>query len=161
MIMVITIIFMCLNTFLPFPFSPVKAEASRYPFKLIITLEKTTYKLGEPVNVTWCLINIGDKNETLWMDEPVDDFVIRDKNLKRVYIDSSARGVFLVHFPFLTLQPSRNVTITASWYQIYDGSDYVREDLRFKRVPQGIYYMSGAFRTYIETPLIKIIIMEE
>jgi hypothetical protein len=65
MVTLVTVIFMFLNAFLPINFFFLQAEATEYPFKLITTLEKPTYNLSEPVNVTWTLINIGDENITL------------------------------------------------------------------------------------------------
>ena len=56
---------MILNTFLPLPLS-LQAEATEYPFKLKIKLEKSTFELGEPVYITWILTNIGDENVTLY-----------------------------------------------------------------------------------------------
>lgn len=37
-------------------------EAIQYPFELVMTLGKTTYSLGEPVNITLSLTNISDEN---------------------------------------------------------------------------------------------------
>jgi len=160
-----TIVFMCLNTFLPLNLAPVEAEATAYPFKLKITLEKTTYKLGEPVNVTWILTNISDENVTLYNSiDWVFDFIIRDKDFNHVFQWSCDYGVLLVVLPFPPIAPGDNMTFTGKWRQTYDGSNiYPYYGLGGKNVPSGIYYVFGVFAsgTYgfeFETPAIRITI---
>lgn len=143
-----TIIFMFLNAFLPVNFSSVKAEAIEYPFKLIITLEKTAFKLEEPVNVTWILTNIDDENVTLYnsCDDPLD-FLIRDENFNDVFRYRSYVSVIQVIYPFAPIAPGDNMTMTGIWKQIYDGSGTIHPVLWYKQVPPGSYYVFGAFRS--------------
>ncbi len=160
------IVFMLLNTFLPLNFS-AQAEATKYPFKLAISLEKTMFKLGEPVNVVWTLINIGEENITLYnsRDDPLD-FIIRDENFNHVFKYRAYYGVFLVVGPVAQIAPSDNITFTGTWKQIYDNALESRNPVRFRSVPPGIYYVSGFFEsaTYnltLETSPIRITIIGE
>ncbi|MDH5779870.1 MAG: BsuPI-related putative proteinase inhibitor [Candidatus Bathyarchaeota archaeon] len=166
-----TIVFMCLDTFLPLNFSSVEAEATAYPFQLKITLEKTTYQLGEPVSVTWILTNIGDENVTLYFPRDLLlDFIIRDKDFNHVFRYRTYNGVLCVILTLPPLMPGDNMTYTGDWRQIYDGypgrniydlPPYYR--LGGENVPSGIYYVSGVFHSAaydfeLETSAIRIII---
>jgi hypothetical protein len=158
-----TIAFMILNTFLPLPFS-LQAEATEYPFKLEIMLEKSTFKLGEFISIKWILTNIGDENITLYTSiDRLFDFRIRDKNFKHIYHYWSDHGSTLLVEPRHPMKPGTNRTITDGWKQIFDGT-YRPEELRLEYVPLGIYYVEGIFHspTYaltIETPMIQITIL--
>jgi hypothetical protein len=159
-----TIIFMLLNAFLPLNFS-VRTEAIEYPFKLTISMEKTTFKLGEPVNVTWTLTNIGEENITLYnsRDDPLD-FIVRGENFNHVFRYRAYNGVFLVVWPVAQIAPGDNITLTGTWKQIYDNVLESRNPARFKRVLSDTYYVSGFFEsaTYnvaFETTPIKITIV--
>jgi len=144
------LIFVALNAFLPLNFS-LQAEATKYPFKLVITLEKTVFKLGEPVYVTCILTNIGEENVTLYQTaDRMFDFLIRDKNFIHVYRYAFDYGWIGLYFPFPPIEPGGNWTETRIWDQTY--------------VPLGTYYVSGIFYspTYgltIETSAIRITIL--
>ena len=162
MIAGIAIIFMFLNAFLPLNFSPVEAEATEYPFKLTIALEKTTYNLGELINVTWTLINIGEENVTLYHSaDTLFDFIVYDENFIHAFRYGSEWGTLTVYYPFAPIPPGDKRTLTGFWDQIYDGSGNVRQELWHKEVPPGTYYVSGIFSsaTYnvkLKTPAIRI-----
>jgi len=143
-------IFVALNAFLPLNFS-LQAEATKYPFKLVIALEKTVFKLGEPVYVTWILTNIGEENVTLYHSaDSMFDFLIRDENFIHVYRYAFDYGWAAIYFPFPPIEPGGNWTETRIWDPTY--------------VPLGTYYVSGIFYspTYgltIETSAIRITIL--
>jgi len=158
------LIFVALNAFLPLNFS-LQAEATKYPFKLMITLEKTVFKLGEPVNVTCILTNISEENVTLYHSRDYTlDFSIRDENFNHVFRYRSYVGVMSVVYPFAPIEPGDNKTRMGSWEQIYDGRVLPNTELRFKQVLLGTYYVSGIFSsaTYgiiFATPVIRITIL--
>lgn len=163
MITAVTVIFMLLNAFLPLNFSPVKAEATQYPFKLITSLENTTYRLGEPINVTLCLENIG--NESLTLEHPSQfDFIICDENFNQVYKWGEHHGFVGLWLPPHKIEPGEIISTTSTWYQ----------EVGFKRVEPGVihyywakpstYYVTGVFTsaTYnvtLNTPAIRITII--
>jgi len=154
----VAIIFMFLNAFLPLP---IEAEATEYPFKLTIALEKTMYKLGELINVTWILTNIGKENITLYHSADILlDFTVYDENFNHVYRYRSDHLTPAIYYPFNPIPPGDNVTLTGFWDQIYDGSGNVMPELWGKEIPPGIYYLSGIFpsTTYhimLQTPAIR------
>lgn len=146
-VIVSTIIFMSLNALLPLNFS-LQVEAAKYPFKLTITLEKTTYKLGEIVNVTWTLTNIGEENVTLYYSADfMPDFIIRNNNFKHVFRYAWHYAVAAIYYPLFTLAPGDSRTRMGDWEQIYDGSGNTDQILWYEQVPPGPYYISGAFRS--------------
>ena len=170
--MATAIIFMFLNAFLPLNFS-FQAEATKYPFKLAISLEKTTFKLGEPVNITWTLTNVGEENVVLYnsRDDP-PDFLIVDENFIHIFRYRSYVGVLQVIYPIARIAPGDEISIKGTWKQIYDNqfmtlpSPYYVSGYSWspRKVPQGTYYVSGIFSsaTYdviIETPVIRITIL--
>lgn len=168
-IIVSVMIFIILNTFLPLNFS-LQTEAIRYPFKLTITLERSTYTLGEPVNVTWILTNIGEENATLYYScERSLDFIILDENFNHVFWYGLHMGRFLVELPPLSIAPGDNITLVGVWSQIYDDIEVGFEVrpwvIKFKQVPPGTYYVFGIFEsptynyTKLETPPLRITII--
>ncbi|NIO38526.1 hypothetical protein GTO27_12640 [Candidatus Bathyarchaeota archaeon] len=157
----VTIVFMCLNTFLPLNFSPIEAEATEYPFKLKITLEKTTYKLGEPVNVTWTLTNIGEENVTLYSSRDLSGFLVRDENFIHVY--RQGNRVWLVIHPSPPIATGENWTSTEVWRQVYDDQILKLQNAYYvlKKVPPGTYYVSGyswipTYNIELETPAVRV-----
>ena len=157
-------IFVALNAFLPLNFS-LQAGATKYPFKLVITLEKTVFKLGEPVYVTCILTNIGEENVTLYHSSDIrHDFLIRDENFNHIFRYRSYVGSIAAHYPFAPIEPNDNRTGMGIWRQIYDGTVIPNTELRFKQVLPGTYYVKGIFTsaTYgltFATPVIKISIL--
>ena len=106
-----TIIFMFLNATFPLNFA-LQTEATEYPFKLTVALEKTAYRLGETVNITWSLTNIGEENVTLYCNrERLLDFIILDENFNHVFWYGLHMGRFLVVLPPLSLVPGDNITL--------------------------------------------------
>jgi len=159
----VTAIFMVLNILLPLNLSPVQTEATEYPFKLKTTLEKTTYKLGELINVTWTLINIGEENSTLYHSRDWFDFVVYDENFIRVFRYASYVLIPGWVVPWTPIPPNGNRTQTRFWKQNYYGSENIVPELWLKKVPPGIYYLTGIFNSLTynvkpQTPAIRIII---
>ena len=160
----VTIALMFLNMFLPLNFTSVEAEATAYPFKLKMTLEKTAYKSRERVNVTCILLNIGEENITLYHSADfLFDFIVYDEDFLHVFRHRSVWGIPMVYYPFVPIPPSANRTITGFWDQTYDGSGNVIPELWHKEVPPGTYYVTGLFssstyRIKLQTPAIRITI---
>ncbi|MBS7621520.1 hypothetical protein KEJ32_05355 [Candidatus Bathyarchaeota archaeon] len=164
-----TIIFMSLNSIFPLD-SPLQTETTEYPFKLTIALEKYIYKLGERVDVTWILTNIGEENVTLYSSRDlVPDFIILDENLNHVFRYRSYMVEPLVILPYLSIAPRENITLVGTWQQIYDDLEIdfgvYPWVIKLKQVPPGTYYVFGIFEspTYgyikLKTPLLRITII--
>jgi len=158
------LIFVALNAFLSLNFS-LQAEATKYPFKLMITLEKTVFKLGEPVYVTCILTNISEENVTLYHSSDIPlDFSIRDENFNHVFRYRSYVGGIAAHYPFAPIEPNDNKTGMGIWRQIYDGTVIPNTELRFRQVLPDTYYVAGIFvsatyGTIFATPVIRITIL--
>jgi hypothetical protein len=146
------LILIALNTLIP-----LGPSASEYPFKLAITLEKTSYKTAEPITITWTLTNIGEENVTLLFgNDFLGDFIIQDDNFNVVYHEVANAVWAAIYYAYPELPPDRNFTRTVTWYQDYDG-------ITKKHVPSGTYWVSGYFKGFsypvtLETPPLKITI---
>ncbi len=145
------------------------AEATQYPFEFTITLEKTSYKLGAPVEVKWTLINVGDENVTLYHSADLFDFVVYNESLCHVFNYKNVSGIYPVYYPLPPIYPGGNITKTGMWDQIYDSAKFVSPDMShgiyYEKVSPGIYYITGVFISFtwfnggaMETPPIEIII---
>jgi len=146
-----------------------EAEATRYPFKLVVTLDKTSYKQGEPVRVKWTLINVGDENVTLYHSADLFDFVVYNENFSHVFSYRNVSGLYPVYYLLPPIYPSENITKTGNWDQIYDNAKFVNpgvsHEICYEKVSLGTYYITGVFVSFtwfnggaIATPPIKIII---
>jgi len=136
-------------------------EAIQYPFELVLTLDKTTYRLGEPVNITLSLTNISDENVKIGLAAGGDpksqfDFLIYDGSNDLIYRYSAHRGYY-AGGPLVSLAPSQSFTASHLWEQNDDDGGAVAE---------GKYFVVG--RTYqifyldqplsLETPRLEITI---
>lgn len=118
---------------------PLQVEAVNYPLKLTMTLNKTEFKLGEPVKITIQLVNIGEENATI-------TFTTRPNPNKywfwRVY-DENHQVVFyheyVTRLPALeeiTLDPGEYMQQISTWDQKATNSGQL--------VPPGTYYLEAA-----------------
>lgn len=159
MIAGVAIIFMFLNAFLPLNFSPVEAEATEYPFKLTIALEKTTYQLREPVEAILYLQNIANEDVTYRHPSQLD-LVVYDARFHQVFRWGEWHGWILMWVPPQKIEPGEIRNFTLTWYQ----------EVGFERIEQGVYnkywaqpgtyYVLGFFSSYtysleLETPAIR------
>ncbi len=124
-------------------------EASHYPLKLMMVLNKTTFKVGEPINITFIIENIGNETLTLFFTDGVDreSFVVYDEAGSQVYEDIHYYPA--VHIPFM-LPPSLSTSLTPTWYQ---------------NLPLGSYkivglFISGSLGFTLETQPVTITIEE-
>lgn len=104
--------------------------------ELTIKLDKTVYTLGEPVNVTLTLTNIGDRNVTLVFPKPTHfhiNFCNATKDLAHVVYFSP--GVDDQYEPvadasamisYLRLEPGESRVVTCSWLPTRAGTYYVQ-----------------------------------
>lgn len=135
----------------------VMAEASMFPLKLTIILNRTTFKVGETVNMTLLLENIG--NETLPFKYGNDrfSFVVYDRYGSRVYKPNIA---YLAQIIPLPLPPGLSQSCTLTWHQEYDPifRGFDQDPLyEYRKVPPDIYQIVGLFESHtldltIETP---------
>lgn len=125
----------------------IMVEASHYPLKLTMVLNKTTFKVGEPINITFITENIGNETLTMIFSDGSDhfSFIVYDENGSKVY--EPQRGYLMVRIPTL-VSPGLAGVAQDTWYQQYNpifrGWD---EDplFEYKKVPPGKYQIVGVF----------------
>jgi hypothetical protein len=141
----------------------VMAEASLFPLKLTMILNRTTFKVNETVKMTLLVENIG--NETLPFKYGSDEFsfVVYDRYGSQVYRASYA---YLAQIIPLPLPPGLSQSHTLTWYQDYDPifRDFDQDPLyEYRKVPPGMYQIVGLFESHtihltIETPPLRVTI---
>lgn len=112
------------------------AEATRYPFKLTITLEKDTYKLYEPINIMVTLKNVREENTTIVFltagnPDPYWFWRVYDKNDQVVFYHKYC--VMLGALEEVTLQPVGFMQRKYTWDQ--------KVTKTAQQVLPGIYYL--------------------
>lgn len=143
--------------------SNVTVEAIEYPFKLVLTLDKTTYRFGDPLNITISLTNISDENVKIGLAAGGDpksqfDFLIYDQSNDLIYRYSAHRGYY-AGGPLVSLAPSQSFTASHFWEQNDDDGDVVAEGKYFVvgRTYQ-IFYLDHTLS--LETPRSEITIQK-
>lgn len=157
------IAFMLLNAFVPLNFS-AQAETTKYPFKLTLALEKTTYKLREPINLTLHLQNIGE--QSILTNLRKFDSIIYDETLNEIYRWGKDHGWIPVVRPATEIEPWEILNITyMTWYQNIGFIRVRPGEIQYHWAGPGTYYATGLFYSYyynvtLETPAIRITIIE-
>jgi hypothetical protein len=160
---------------LAYPFEP-KSPSQTLPtaqgvydgLQLTMTLEKTEYTLGEPINITLTLTNISNKTVSFWLDYYNDfDFRVYNGTNSTVYSHSNPGG-YIEAVPDViwdvTLNAGKSLSVEFSWQQTW----YPNVPVQMEGVPvlPGTYYIVGQvgpiyFRTNstIETTPIQVTIV--
>jgi len=137
--------------------------------QLTMTLEKTEYTLGEPINITLTLTNIGNQTASFWLDYSNDfDFQVYNGANSTIYSHSNPGG-YIEAVPDVvwseTLNAGKSLSAEFSWQQTW----YPNVPAQMEGVPvlPGTYYIVGQigpiyFRTNstIETTPIQITISQ-
>lgn len=138
-----------------------EVEVIQYPFKLVMGLNKTTYSLGETVNITISLANTSDENRTVSLMAGGDpksqfDFLIYDQSNDLIYRYSAHRGYYSGG-PSVLLTPRQSITATHQWEQNDDDGGVV--------APGKYYVVSRTYQIFhldqplfLETPRLEITI---
>lgn len=131
----------------------IMVETTKSPLKLTMILNKTTFKVGEKVNFTLFIENIG--NETLtfhfgYMDHA--SFVVYDANGSKAYDMEEDTAWPMVVAPPTHVPSGLVLRFRMTWYQKKDAS-----------LPPSTYHFVGGFRSgslgltdLIETPPVTI-----
>lgn len=125
----------------------IMVEKSYYPLKLTMVLNETTFEVGEYVEITFIIENIGNGTLTLSFSDGFDreSFVVYDEAGSQVYEDIHYYPQ--IRIPFM-LPPSLGTSLTPTWYQ---------------NLPPGSYqivglFISGSLNFTIETQPVTITI---
>jgi len=140
--------------------SPLTVEATNYPLRLSMTINKTEFKLGEPINMKFTLKNIGNKTLVLYTDRDMLSFIVYDKAGSEVY--NEYRHVAYTHSTY-RIHPDEELSFgnVTTWYQKVEPY----QNFHLGNAPPGTYHIIGEFISIslnltIRTPPITIKIVE-
>jgi hypothetical protein len=137
----IMLVLLCVGMLaLEFRIQPVGADEIH--LDLTMTVEKTDYSLGEPINVTLTVTNISNQTIDFLYGASSFDFLVYNNN-GFVYQWSSFRifPMFVVNRP---LGPGENITNVLTWPQTCN----VTESSQGFPVAPGAYYLLGEIPSY-------------
>lgn|GEM_PF-3101583 len=121
---------------------PVRADQTQSGLELTMTVEKTDYILGEPVNVTLTVTNISNQTINFAYAAWTFDFLVYN-DTGAIYQWSSFRifPQFIVLWP---LEPGDNITNVLTWPQTCN----VAEGSQGIQASPGSYYILGEVPSY-------------
>jgi hypothetical protein len=126
--------------------STAEGVNEQFGLKLTLMLEKTSYSLGEPVNMTLAVTDI--KNQTVsfaifddWWDFLVYNVTNYGQNGLSTWVHMT-----LPHGEYTTLDPGMNVTEVVSWPQTCNAT--LEGNLPIAPVSPGTYYIVGRYDDY-------------
>lgn len=111
----------------------------QYPFDFTITVEKTTFKPYEQINLTVALTNIGEESVTIefWHSpnpSPYWFWAVYDESQQPVFYHKAVTMIPVLEE--ITLQPGESMQRLYAWDQKPSDSG--------QQVPPGIYYLTAA-----------------
>jgi hypothetical protein len=117
-------------------------------FKLTLTLQKTEYNLGEPVNVTLTVTNIG--NQTTDFDEAPSwwDFVVYNDTYNGLYSWLRSGRVFPAYVTRVSLDPGMGFTNEVMVWPQLCNSTVNRYGAAVSPVSSGTYYIVGQYDNF-------------
>lgn len=135
---------------------PPKVETTVGPIKLTMSLDNVTYIVGEPVNVSLMLTNIGNETITITFNSPLHfDFKILNKFNETIYILSYNVGVIAV-LSSITLKTGESFSRTFIWNQ--EKHPTTPPFTPIQQVEPGTYYVVGqtGHLIKVEPPVIQV-----
>jgi hypothetical protein len=138
------------------PPTPLQATSVNGSFELTISVEKTVYSVGEPVNITLSVTNISKQTVDFTHTGMDFDFVVTNGTDNVVYQWSTGRA-FPMFVMIEPLQPAENVTATYTWPQTCNANTSTAGTL----VSPGTYYIVGKSNPIygLLTPPVQIVIV--
>jgi hypothetical protein len=142
------------------------ARGSADGLQLTMTLEKTEYNLGEPINITLIITNISNQTKNFEMGPDVNDFdfhVYNDTNNNIYWYSSRWVGSAIpMYIVYETLNAGESLNCTLVWQQTFSHM----LDSVVLHVSPGTYYVVGRIgppyfygkNSTMETTPIQIII---
>jgi hypothetical protein len=140
--------------------SPVMAEAVRNGLMFTLQLEKTIYRLGEPVNVTATVTNISNQTITFEYGPSAFDYIVYNGTNNRIF-ERQWYEASPLWFTWIALAPGKNIVVMGDiWQQIFL---YAPPNYTTVSVSPGTYYIVGIWyggdgSTSLRTPPIQITI---
>lgn len=147
---------------------PVTVKGLKYPLKLTVTVSETDLTLGEPLELTLSLENVGNETLTLYFSDGNDAYDYRIYNESDVCIYSYYYDTVypMIHVPE-QMKPGDVRNFTSSWDQKSELVYQPPNPPYYIKVPAGTYRINGAFICHahalgftVETPSITFRILE-
>jgi hypothetical protein len=138
------------------PPTSLQATSVNGSFELTVSVEKTVYSVGEPVNVTLSITNVSKQTVDFTHSGMDFDFVVTNDTDNAVYQWSIGRA-FPMFAMIEPLQPGENVTATYTWPQICNTNQSTAGTL----VSPGTYYIVGKSNSIygLQTPPVQIVVV--
>ena len=120
--------------------TPSVAQGVYDGFQLTMTLEKTVYELGNPINISLTLTNISNQTVTFWLDYSFSyfQFFVYNSTMNRIY--SSLWGFLMPLAVSYTLNAGQSMSDSYSWGQTWNNTIFSPEGIP---VLPGTYYIVG------------------
>jgi hypothetical protein len=109
--------------------------------RFTMALQNNTFKVGEPVNITFTVTNIGSQTITYWRSEPEFDFKVYNLSNNNLY-QWTLFKVFPMVIWSTSLNPGDNVTGVLVWPQTCNQTEHNNEGVP---VSPGEYSIIGFF----------------
>jgi hypothetical protein len=121
--------------------TPLVAEKVVDGLKFTMSLQNTTFKPGEPINITFTVTNIGRQTISYVHSFPEFDFIVYNSSISNLYQWTSFKM-----FPMIVwnthLDPGKNYTSVLTWPQTCNQTVYKNEGVP---VSPGQYSIIGLF----------------
>lgn len=128
----------------------------QFELKLTMTLEKTEYSLGEPINITLTITNISNQTINFTIGSPLMDFWVYNDTNSDLYRWSSSR-VFPMVIGTIPFNAGESLTEHLIWPQTCNDTPF-SEGIS---VSPGTYYIVGQAHWYnLQTPPIQVTIVK-
>lgn len=143
-------------------FPTAEGVNEQFGLKLTMTLEKTDYSLGEPINITMTLTNIGNQTIDLLWEARTFDFRVYNVTDNGIYQWSSFR-VFPCHVVYMPIDPGTGLTNVLVWPQTCNRTvDSLLYGVEGVPVSPGTYFIVGqiGYAYELQTTPIQITIVK-
>jgi hypothetical protein len=136
--------------------TPLQATSINGSFELTISVEKTVYGVGEPVNITLSITNVSKQTVNFTHTGMDFDFIVTNDTDNVIYQWSIGRA-FPMFVMIEPLQPGQNVTATYTWPQICNANPSTVGT----SVSPGTYYIIGKSNSIygLQTAPVQIMIV--
>ncbi|MGA2385391.1 MAG: BsuPI-related putative proteinase inhibitor [Candidatus Bathyarchaeia archaeon] len=118
--------------------TPAPTKTGNESLELTLSLEKTVYNVGEPVNVTLTITNVSDQTVSFTHTGMDFNFLVYNDSNSIIYIWSIGKA-FPQFVTLISLKPGENVTATYVWPQ----TSNISTSTEATQVPPGTYFIVG------------------
>jgi hypothetical protein len=127
-----------IETLLNQSLTPSVAQGVYDGFQLTMTLEKTVYELGNPINISLTLTNISNQTVSFWLDFSFSyfQFLVYNSTGSAIYSSLNNGGALLPLAEDYTLNAGQSISDSYSWDQTWNNTFFS---------PEGIPVLSGAY----------------